>query len=247
MKSSAVIHLLELIGWLCNFLNRRRCRSNSRFYPHSKGSEFLLSCFSLFFLLPVKTCERSVTLTGLDTASTKHGCTVTQLLQEPEECFFLVQARPAQNEISLNGAFRDPPEQLFWQRNLPAAALLTKRARLTLLDLNVCSAVTTPAVCLRSLCFFAHLTASLHFTSLQSWNNWLNAHPSAEHPDSQTHINTSVSSRRSAAPEVVLNRNWLHFTSVCRRGVDSRHVSWTPSKQQSRDFGVSSRLWHLQT
>lgn len=33
---------------------------------------------------------------------------------------------------------------------------------------------------------------SLHFTSLQSWNNWLNAHPSTEHPDSQTHKHISV-------------------------------------------------------
>lgn len=33
---------------------------------------------------------------------------------------------------------------------------------------------------------------SLHFTSLQSWNNWINAHPSTEHPDSQTHKHISV-------------------------------------------------------
>lgn len=53
----------------------------------------------LFFLLPVQTCVLVVRLTVLDTASTKHGCTVTQLFQEPEE-FVPVQARPAPNDIS---------------------------------------------------------------------------------------------------------------------------------------------------
>lgn len=63
MKSWVVIHLLELIIWLCNFLNSR---SGS-----NRGS-------TLFLFLFTVTIERAPSSSGLDTASTKHGCVVTR-------------------------------------------------------------------------------------------------------------------------------------------------------------------------
>lgn len=53
----------------------------------------------------MQTCDPFVRLTGLDTASTKHGRMVTQLFQEQQE-FFPVEARPARNEISEQGVIR---------------------------------------------------------------------------------------------------------------------------------------------
>lgn len=78
-NESAVIHLLELIGQLYNFLNRHRSRSH-RYLTQIWGDQNVFLPFFVFDCFHVQTCRLFARLTGLDTESTKHSRLVIQLL-----------------------------------------------------------------------------------------------------------------------------------------------------------------------